>query len=71
MRPRSVPEPIVIQSHRQIQKKYLDLMNIFGSRTMLKSTIVKRLKMLISKSTKKFKNFRSKPYITNGKDWIE
>ena len=56
LRPRSVPEPIVINSHRQIQKNIPKLRAIFGSKNFVEVDNSVEEKMLISKSTKKFKS---------------
>ena len=72
MRPRSVPEPIVINSHRQIQKNIPKLRAIFGSKNFVEvdnSVEAEDVNIKVYKEIQKL--VRSKPSAPQAKAWIE
>ena len=71
MRPRSVPEPIVINSHRQIQKNIPKLRAIFGSRNFVEvdnSVEAEDVNIKVYKEIQKL--VRSKPTSPQAQAWI-
>ena len=71
MRPRSVPEPIVINSHRQIQKNIPKLRAIFGSRNFVEvdnSVEAEDVNIKVYKEIQKL--VRSKPSSPMAQAWI-
>ena len=71
MRPRSVPEPIVINSHRQIQKNIPKLRAIFGSKNFVEvdnSVEAEDVNIKVYKEIQKL--VRSKPSSPMAQAWI-
>ena len=71
LRPRSVPEPIVINSHRQIQKNIPKLRAIFGSRNFVEvdnSVEAEDVNIKVYKEIQKL--VRSKPSSPMAQAWI-
>ena len=72
MRPRSVPEPIVINSHRQIQKNIPKLRAIFGSKNFVEvDNSVEREDVNIKVYKEIQKLVRSKPTSPMAQAWID
>ena len=72
LRPRSVPEPIVINSHRQIQKNIPKLRAIFGSKNFVEvdnSVEAEDVNIKVYKEIQKL--VRSKPSSPQAKAWID
>ena len=72
LRPRSVPEPIVINSHRQIQKNIPKLRAIFGSRNFVEvdnSVEAEDVNIKVYKEIQKL--VRSKPTSPMAQAWID
>lgn len=72
MRPRSVPEPIVINSHRQIQKNIPKLRAIFGSKNFVEvdnSVEAEDVNIKVYKEIQKL--VRSKPTSPMAQAWID
>ena len=71
MRPRSVPEPIVINSHRQIQKNIPKLRAIFGSRNFVEVDNSEEREDVNIKVYKEIQKLvRSKPSSPMAQAWI-
>ena len=71
MRPRSVPEPIVINSHRQIQKNIPKLRAVFGSRNFVEvdnNVEAEDVNIKVYKEIQKL--VRSKPSSPMAQAWI-
>ena len=71
MRPRSVPEPIVINSHRQIQNNIPKLRAIFGSKSFVEvhnNKVKEDVNIAVYKKIQKL--VRSKPTSPQAKAWI-
>ena len=72
MRPRSVPEPIVINSHRQIQKNIPKLRAIFGSKNFVEvDNSIEREDVNIKVYKEIQKLVRSKPTSPMAQAWID
>jgi len=72
LRPRSVPEPIVINSHRQIQKNIPKLRAIFGSKNFVEvdnSVEAEDVNIKVYKEIQKL--VRSKPTSPMAQAWID
>jgi len=72
LRPRSVPEPIVINSHRQIQKNIPKLRAIFGSRNFVEvdnNVEAEDVNIKVYKEIQKL--VRSKPTSPMAQAWID
>ena len=72
MRPRSVPEPIVINSHKQIQNNIPKLKAIFGSKNFVEvdnSKVAEDVNVKVYKQIQKL--VRSKPTSPQAKAWIK
>ena len=72
MRPRSVPEPIVISSHKQIQNNIPKLKAIFGSKNFVEvdnSKVAEDVNVKVYKQIQKL--VRSKPTSPQAKAWIK
>ena len=71
MRPRSVPDAIVINSHKQIQKNINVLRNVFGSKNFVlvdNSEVAEDVNIKVYKEIRKL--MRSKPSSPMAKAWI-
>ena len=72
LRPRSVPEPIVINSHRQIQKNIPKLRAIFGSKNFVEvDNSIEREDVNIKVYKEIQKLVRSKPTSPMAQAWID
>ena len=72
MRPRSVPEPIVINSHRQIQKNIPKLRAIFGSKNFVEVDNSEEREDVNIKVYKEIQKLvRAKPTSPQAKAWIQ
>ena len=72
MRPRSVPDAIVIQSHKQIQKAIPVLRNIFGRKNFIlvdNSVEAEDVNVKVYKEIRKLMN--KKPSKKIAQDWIK
>ena len=72
MRPRSVPEPIVISSHAQIQKNIPKLRAMFGSKNFVEvhnNKVKEDVNIAVYKKIQKL--VRSKPTSPQAKAWIQ